>query len=170
MQRSDLIAALALVTAIVALFWRPAAPVHPVAPDHPLPTATTTHFGNLYLEPQGEGACKVDRKEPETIQVQDGDWVFWTVHNNCERAAELEFFDPQGASGNRSRERNPLSAVVGGPIPGKTSSSSIGWLVKTREQLRPGAGEGRDKWTYKWRLNNAVQQDPEIEIEYRRGR
>lgn len=167
MQRSDLIAVVALVVALIALIWRPAKEVQPLAP---LPTESTTHFGHLYLEPQGEGACSLARKDPEKIVVQDGDWVFWTVHNSCDREAELEFFDPQGNPNNRSKERNPLSAVLGGPIPPNSETNSIGWLVKTKEQLRPGEGEGRDRWTYKWRLNRAVQQDPEIEIDYRRGR
>ena len=49
-----------------------------------------------------------------------------------------------------------------------SSTASVGWRVKTESELKPAPGNSNDKWTFKWKLNNAVQQDPEIEIEYRR--
>jgi hypothetical protein len=159
MQRSDAIAAAALVFALIAFFYKPAAPP---------PPAPATHIGHLYLEPQGAGGCKLSRKDPDPIRVYEGDWVFWTVHNNCDTAAQLEFFDPQPNNGNRSKEQNPLAAVLGGPIPPMSSTASVGWRVKTESELKPAPGNSNDKWTFKWKLNNAVQQDPEIEIEYRR--
>jgi len=167
MQRSDAIAAVALVVAVFAFFYRPAAP--PIGPPGPpSPRAQATHVGNLFLEPQGQGGCRLARKDPDPIQVFDGDWVFWTVHNNCDSSAQLEFFDPQPKANNRSNERNPLAAVLGGNIPPKSNTASVGWLVKNEEELKPSPGTSKDKWTFKWKLNNATQQDPEIEIEYRR--
>ena len=164
MQRSDAIAAVALVVAVFAFIFRPAAPtVGPPAPPPPM-----VHIGDLFLEPQGQGACKLVRKEPDPLKVYEGDWVFWTVHNNCDVPVQLEFFDPQPHANNRSKEANPLAAVLGGPIPPKSNTGSVGWKVKTENELKPSSGTSKDKWTFKWKLNNATQQDPEIEIEYRR--
>jgi hypothetical protein len=162
MQRSDAIAGVALVVAVFAFIFRPA------APPSETPPPPMTHLGNLYLEPQGEGACKLARKDPDPIEVYEGDWVFWTVHNNCDMPAQLDFFDPQPHANNRSKEANPLAAVLGGPIPPKSNTGSVGWKVKTENELKPSSGTSKDKWTFKWKLNNATQQDPEIEIEYRR--
>lgn len=165
MQRSDAIATVALVVAAVAFFYKPAIRELPEPPPPP-----DTHLGDLYLEPQGAGACKLQRKSPDPIVVHDGDWVFWTVHNNCEQEVRLEVVDRKGKPGNRSKDENPLSAVLGSAIPAKSDSAVIAWLVKTQDDLKPGAGNTKDKWTFKWKLNNATQQDPEIEIEYRRKR
>lgn len=162
MQRSDAIAVVALVVAGFALIYRPAQPAPPPPPD--------THHGELYLEQQGEGegSCKVQRKSPDPISVHDGDWVFWAVHNNCRQEARLEVIDRAGRPGNRSADSNPINAVLGGPIPAGSNTAVISWLIKTQDELNPSPGNSKDKWTFKWRLNNATQQDPEIEIEYRR--
>ncbi len=166
MQRSDAIAVVALVIAGIALVYKPAPPtVDPTPPPD-------THLGDLYLEQQGEGAgsCKLQRKSPDPISVHDGDWVFWTVHNNCSGDARLEVIDRAAKPGNRSDDNNPINAVLGQTIPAGSNTSVIAWLIKTQDDLKPRPGNSKDKWTFKWRLNNAPQQDPEVEIEYRRRR
>jgi hypothetical protein len=121
--------------------------------------------GDIYLKQQGN-ACKVDRKTPDPISLKPSQWVVWTVHNPCNRSAEFEFFDPQPKQGNGSNQQNPLAAVIAGVIPPMSDTGSVLWRVKTKEQLAPPSGHPKDRWTYKWKVNNAVQQDPELEVEY----
>jgi hypothetical protein len=121
--------------------------------------------GDIYLKQQG-GACKIDRKTPDPVLLKPAQWVVWTVHNPCNRPADFEFFDPQPKQGNGSNQQNPLAAVIAGVIPAMSDTGSVVWLVKSKEQLNPPSGHPKDRWTYKWKVNNAVQQDPELEVEY----
>ena len=129
------------------------------------PTAATSFvYAQMKLVPQGS-ACKIGEKTNPVV-VKPSQWVIWTVDNTCPRSAELEFFDPRPDSGNGSNAGNPLSAVVAGVIPGNSTTGGVFWVVKSKEELNPPSGHPKDKWTYKWKLNNAVQQDPELEVEY----
>ncbi len=166
MKRVDPIAVLALLLAAVALYLGVRRPDGREAPPPP----PDTHVGELFLVPQG-ATCKLDRKTPDPIRVHDGDLVFWTVHNGCDRDATLEVAERGRKAGQNSTQvEDPLTAVLAPVIPANTSHHVIQWLVKRQEDLKPTPGTARDTWTFRWRLNNAIQQDPEIEIEYRRAR
>ena len=129
------------------------------------PTAATTFvYAQIKLEPQG-AACKMTSKT-DPVKVKPSQWVIWTVENTCPRAAELEFFDPRPHEGRPNQPTNPLSAVVAGVIPGNSTTGGVLWVVKSKEELDPPSGRGSDKWRYNWKVNNAVQQDPELEVEY----
>jgi hypothetical protein len=128
------------------------------------PTATSFVYAQMTLVPQG-AACKIGQKTNPVV-VKPSQWVVWTVNNTCPRSAELEFFDPRPDSGNGSNAGNPLSAVVAGVIPANSTTGGVFWVVKSKEELNPPTGHQKDKWTYKWKLNNATQQDPELEVEY----
>ena len=130
-----------------------------------LPRSVPVATGDIYLKQQG-GACKIDRKTPDPITLKPSQWVVWTVHNPCDRSAEFEFFDPQPKQGNGSNQTNPLAAVIAGVIPPMSDTGSVVWLVKSQGELNPPSGHPKDRWTYKWKVNNAVQQDPELEVEY----
>jgi hypothetical protein len=171
MKRIDPIAVIALVAAAAALYLSYSRGRQPAA----VPATVAYHYGDLYLEPQGMGACKVNRKVPDPIRVQDGDWVIWRVFNNCTAPATLEVVERRRGPGNSTQEDNPLGAVFNSPIPGRIDDTTPGrgevvWLVKQEADLKPAPTTRRDKWSFKWKLNNATQQDPEIEIEYRRAR
>lgn len=164
MTRSDWLALFALVLAVAGLLLPRPAPPPSMGPPPPEPR-TDVYAGQLYLEPQGE-ACKLVRKSPDPVRVKAGAWVFWTVHNGCTREAALRVLEIQRNPNNRSKQDDPFTAVFGGPIPPNTNTEVVVWKIKTTSELDPGPGSGPDRWTFKWRVNNAVQQDPELEIDY----
>jgi hypothetical protein len=173
MIRFDPIAIAALVfaaTALYAALRRRREPKRLAAPA----AGPDLHFGDIEIEPLGMGACRIARKSPDPIRVRDGDWVIWRVRNHCEQEAVLEVVERRRGPGNSTQHDNPLNAVFNPAIPGKDRDGTPGtgevtWLVKREADLSPSPHVRSDKWSFRWRLNHAMQNDPEIEIEYRRA-
>lgn len=111
----------------------------------------------------GAGGCKIRAKFPERTVSAPGEPVGWTVDNHCPVDATIEVFEPSPKPGNGSPEQNPFDGAVTATIPRQSSGIVTG---RIKANLRQPAGTRRDVWTFKWRVNNAVQQDPELEVEY----
>ena len=126
--------------------------------------AAVDYTGTVELHNQG-AACKIKSKSPDPLKVKAGSWVTWTVKNGCRQSATLTVQIIGPGTGNRSDAADPLSITAGDPIAAGQTGPVV-WRVKTKAELNPRPGNTPDKWNYKWRINNAVQQDPELEVEY----
>lgn len=120
--------------------------------------------GFIVLESAGgSGGCKIRAKFPERTVSAPGETVGWSVDNHCAVDATIEVFEPSPKPGNGSPEQNPFDGAVVATIPRQSSGIVTG---KIKADLRQPPNTRRDVWTFKWRVNNAVQQDPELEVEY----
>jgi len=128
------------------------------------PRSANEYTGTIQLHNVGS-ACKIKSKSPDPIRVKAGSWITWTVTNGCRSSATMTVLIVGPGAGNRSDAADPLSLVVANPI-GAGATGPVVWKVKTKAELNPRPGTTPDKWSYKWRVNNAVDNDPELEVEY----
>lgn len=158
----------ALVLAAIALFFavRRPAPDTPPAEEPP-----TLHSGFIILEAQGQGAgsCRITQKFPERLRVKPADEIEWQVTNRCDTAATFEIHEvgPAPGAGNSSDQQSPFASSDLPDVPAG-GTGLLQATIKTQDALAPADPHHRDRWRFRWRVNNAVQQDPEIEVEYRR--
>ena len=156
----------ALVLSLIAIYlvFQRSMPV----PDEDAPAL---HSGFIVLEQQGEGegSCRITHKFPARLRVQPRDEIEWQVDNRCDAAATFEMHEvgPVPGAGNTSEANSPFASSELPAVPAG-ADGVLQAELKSQDELAPTDPRHRDRWRFRWRVNNAVQQDPEIELEYRR--
>jgi hypothetical protein len=173
MKRFDPIAVIALVLALIALLlvlMRPTPEqAAPQTQSESVPGFDWVSHGLLALETH-DGVCAIRLEFPTRLEARPGDRLEWDIYNRCENAVTLAAGPRERVEDNRSEADDPFVDIRGATIqPG--GKGRVMAQVKPESALTGTDDEQeRDRWRFRWEVNGEAQEDPEIEIEYRRGR
>jgi hypothetical protein len=168
MKRFDPIAVIALILALIALLLVLQRPTGP-QPQPTVPGFAWVSQGLLSLEAR-DGGCRLRLEFPSRLHVRPGDRIEWDLYNRCEGPISLNAGPREKVEGNQSKADDPFDTISETTIqPG--AKARILASIKDEGDLTDPSGENpSDRWRFRWTVNGEAQEDPEIEVEYRRRR